>query len=51
MTLKKGQRGDLDVTLCVLLLFVLFWGTPDVWDGLQAWAKWAVKHYAVEQPK
>lgn len=35
----RRQKGDSDVLILVLLLFVLFWGEPDVWDALQAWAK------------
>ena len=37
-TLKRTQRGDSDFLVFVLLLFVLFWGEPDVWDALQHWA-------------
>lgn len=33
------QRGETDLLIFVLLLFVLFWGDPDVWDALQVWAK------------
>jgi hypothetical protein len=38
--MRTRQRGDGDgVLVAIILLFVLFWGEPDVWDALQKWAK------------
>jgi hypothetical protein len=39
MTKQKGDSSFEVMVLIFMLLAVLFYGEPDVWDALQHWAK------------